>query len=601
MSTATEQIKSTLKGGEFLVKETHFSEIFIPEEFNEEQLMILSATNDFLEREVMPKFEQIEHQEPGVTEQLLLQAGELGLLGLAIPEAYGGMGKDFNTNSIVVETMGKGRSFTLSYGAHVGIGTLPIVYFGNEAQKQKYLPKLATGELKACYCLTEPGSGSDALGAKTRADLSEDGTHYLLNGQKMWITNSGFADIFIVFAQVEGNKFTGFILEKTMPGLTLGAEEKKMGIKGSSTRQVFMENVKVPVENLLGEIGKGHLIAFNILNIGRFKLCAGALGGAKSGLDLAINYANERKQFKVAISSFGAIQFKLAEIATRIYACESANYRVSDLIDNKEKELLAAGQPFEKAILGAADEYAIECALLKVLGSEVLDYSIDEALQVHGGMGYSEETAICGAYRDARINRIFEGTNEINRLLSVDMLIKRAMAGKIDLMSGAMAVQKELMGIPDFSGSDEDGILSKELVAVKNAKKAILMVAGAGVQKLMQKLKDEQEILMNLSDMMIELFTMESTLLRTLKLVNQRGETACSFHIDMTKIFISDAMERLNGHGKHALQSFSEGDELRMMLMGLKRYSKLEPFNTKDARRRVAAKLIEENKYCFSK
>jgi alkylation response protein AidB-like acyl-CoA dehydrogenase len=598
MSVATE-VKSLLKGGEFLVKESNPMDIFTPNDLNEEQQMILQATVDFLDSEVMPKHELIEKQEPGLTEELLNKAGELGLLGLAIPEEYGGLGKDFNTNSLVVETFAKARSFTLSWGAHVGIGTLPIVYFGNEAQKAHYLPKLASGELKACYCLTEPGSGSDALGAKSRADLSEDGKYYILNGQKMWITNSGFADIFIVFAKVDGEKFTGFIVEKGMDGLSLGAEEKKMGIKGSSTRQVFFENVKVPVENLLGEIGKGHLIAFNILNVGRYKLAAGSLGGAKEVLGMAAKYANERQQFKTSIAKFGAIQYKLAEMAIHTYALESACYRASDMIDNYEKLLLSEGKDFTAAILGAADEYAIECAFLKVHGSEVLDFVVDEAVQIHGGMGFSEETHVAGAYRDARINRIFEGTNEINRLLTVDQLLKRAMGGKIDLMGPAMSVQKELMSVPDFGGDDDNGALAKEAKAVKNVKKAILMVAGAAVQKLMTKLKHEQEILMNIADMIIELFAMESTLLRVEKKIAIEGEANAELEITIAKVFISDAVERVNLHGKHALQSFAEGDELRMMLMGLKRFTKLDPFNTKVARRAIAEKISEEEKYCF--
>jgi alkylation response protein AidB-like acyl-CoA dehydrogenase len=598
MSVATE-VKSLLKGGEFLVKESNPMDIFTPNDLNEEQQMILQATVDFLDSEVMPKHELIEKQEPGLTEELLNKAGELGLLGLAIPEEYGGLGKDFNTNSLVVETFAKARSFTLSWGAHVGIGTLPIVYFGNEAQKAHYLPKLASGELKACYCLTEPGSGSDALGAKTRADLSEDGKYYILNGQKMWITNSGFADIFIVFAKVDGEKFTGFIVEKGMDGLSLGAEEKKMGIKGSSTRQVFFENVKVPVENLLGEIGKGHLIAFNILNVGRYKLAAGSLGGAKEVLGMAAKYANERQQFKTSIAKFGAIQYKLAEMAIQTYALESACYRASDMIDNYEKLLLSEGKDFTAAILGAADEYAIECAFLKVHGSEVLDFVVDEAVQIHGGMGFSEETHVAGAYRDARINRIFEGTNEINRLLTVDQLLKRAMGGKIDLMGPAMSVQKELMSVPDFGGDDDSSALAKEAKAVKNVKKAILMVAGAAVQKLMTKLKHEQEILMNIADMIIELFAMESTLLRVEKKIAIEGEANAEIEITIAKVFISDAVERVNLHGKHALQSFAEGDELRMMLMGLKRFTKLDPFNTKVARRAIAEKVSEAEKYCF--
>ncbi len=598
MNTSTE-IKNLIRGGEFLVKESQYQDIFTPSDLDEEQLMILQATNDFLDNEVMPKRDRIEVQEEGVTTTLLEQAGEMGLLGMAVPEEFGGMGKDFNTNSIIVETMARARSFTLSWGAHVGIGTLPIVYFGNQAQKEKYLPKLASGELKASYCLTEPGSGSDALGAKTRADLSEDGQHYILNGQKMWITNAGFADIFIVFAKINGEQFTGFIVERTMEGLSLGAEEKKMGIKGSSTRQVFLENVKVPVENLLGEPGKGHLIAFNILNIGRYKLAAGSLGASKDALRQAAEYANERQQFKTPIAKFGAIQYKLAEMAIQIYALESACYRASDKIDNFEKKLLSEGKDFSEAILGAADEYAIECAFLKVHGSEVLDYCVDEAVQVHGGMGFSEETQVAGAYRDARINRIFEGTNEINRLLTVDQLLKRAMAGKIDIMTAAMAVQKELMSVPDFGAGEDEGILPNELKAVRNIKKAILLVAGAAVQKLMTKLKHEQEILMNIADMIIDLYAAESSVLRLQKKIDTVSEEAADLEIQLVKTFISDAVERVNINGKHALQSFAEGDELRMMLMGLKRYTKLDPFNTKNARRAIAAKVSEDQGYKF--
>lgn len=593
------EAKYILKGGEFIIKETPFQDVFTPGDLDEEQLMILQATNDFLDNEVMPKRDQIEVQEEGVTIGLLDQAGDLGLLGLSIPEEFGGMGKDFNTNSIVGEAMARARSFTLSWGAHVGIGTLPILYFGNQEQKEKYLPKLATGELKAAYCLTEPSSGSDALGAKTRADLSEDGKHYILNGQKMWITNAGFADIFIVFAKIDGEKFTGFIVEKTMEGLSLGAEEDKMGIKGSSTRQVFLENVKVPVENLLGQPGKGHLIAFNILNIGRYKLGMGSLGAAKDAIRQAAEYANERHQFNVPIASFGAIQHKLGEMAIQAYALEAACYRASDKIDSFEKKLLAAGKDFTSAILGAADEYAIECAFLKVHGSDVLDYCVDENVQIHGGMGFSEEAQAAGAYRDARINRIFEGTNEINRLLTVDQLLKRSMAGKIDLMSAAMEVQKELTSIPDFNSSDEGGVLANEVKAVKNIKKALLLVAGGAAQKLMTKLKHEQEILMNIADIIIDLYAAESTVLRVLKKISQEGEDESKVEIAIAKTFISDAVERVSINGKHALQSFAEGDELRMMLMGLKRYTKLDPFNTKNARRLVATKIIEDRGYKF--
>ena len=415
----------------------------------------------------------------------------------------------------------------------------------------------------------------------------------------MWITNAGFADVYIVFCQIDGDKFSALIIDRNLEGFSLGAEEAKMGIKGSSTRQVFLENVKVPKENLLGEIGKGHLIAFNILNVGRYKLAAGVLGGSKVALEQAATYALERQQFKVPIATFGAIQYKLAEMATRIYALQSACYRASDAIDNKEKELMVSGMPYQEAIMKAAEEYAIECSLLKFIGSEVLDYCVDENVQVHGGMGYSEELGAARAYRDARINRIFEGTNEINRLLSVDMLLKRAMSGKIDMMTAAMAVQKELMSVPDMNGDDDSTPLAAEAKAVRNAKKAILMTAGAAAQKLMAKLKHEQEILMNVADMLAAVYSMESTVLRTQKLIAIKGEAACATQIDMTKVFISDALEKLNIDGKHALQSFAEGDELRIMLMGLKRYTKYETINTKDARRRIAAKVLEAKKYSF--
>ncbi|HUM51017.1 MAG TPA: acyl-CoA dehydrogenase family protein [Chitinophagales bacterium] len=599
MSETLSEVKNLLKGGEFLVKEMNYNDTFTPEDLNEEQQMIIDMVTSFIDTEILPVYDKIEKQEPGLTESLLLKAGELGLLGLAIPEEYGGSGKDFNTNSLLVENMARASSFSLSVGAHIGIGTLPIVYFGNEQQKAHYLPKLATGELKASYCLTEPGSGSDALGAKTTAILNAEGTHYVVNGQKMWITNAGFADVYIVFCQIDGDKFSALIIDRNLEGFSLGAEEAKMGIKGSSTRQVFLENVKVPKENLLGEIGKGHLIAFNILNVGRYKLAAGVLGGSKVALEQAATYALERQQFKVPIATFGAIQYKIGEMATRIYALQSACYRASDAIDNKEKELVAGGLPYQEAIMKAAEEYAIECSLLKFIGSEVLDYCVDENVQVHGGMGYSEELGAARAYRDARINRIFEGTNEINRLLSVDMLLKRAMSGKIDMMTSAMAVQKELMSVPDMNGDDDSTPLAAEAKAVRNAKKAILMTAGAAAQKLMAKLKHEQEILMNVADMLAAVYSMESTVLRTQKLIAIRGEAACATQIDMTKVFISDALEKLNTDGKHALQSFAEGDELRIMLMGLKRYTKYETFNTKDARRRIAAKVLEAKKYTF--
>ncbi len=595
MKTTT---RTTIKGGEFIIKSSTANDTFIPEEFSEEHRMIEQTANDFLKQEVRPNLERIDAMEVGLMPSLLDKAGELGLLGVALPEQYGGFGKDFITGTLLTETLGAGHSFSVAMAAHTGIGTLPILYFGNKEQKQKYLPLLSTGKWKASYCLTEPGSGSDALAAKTKAELSADKKHYILNGQKMWITNAGFADLFIVFAQVDGDKFTGFIVEKTFAGLTLGEEEHKMGIKGSSTRQVFFADCKVPVENVLGEIGKGHLIAFNILNVGRLKLAAAALGGAKAVSNLSIDYANTREQFKLKLAKFGAIRYKLAQQAIRIYACESALYRTAFMIDELEKKKLAEGVEYSQALLQAAEEYAIECAILKVDGSETLDYVVDEGVQIYGGYGYSADFPMDRAYRDSRINRIFEGTNEINRLLTVDMILKRAMKGKIDLMTPAMAVQKELMSIPDF-GNGSDELFTAEKKYIANFKKALLAVAGAAVQKLMMTLAKEQEILMNIADMMMYTYIGESILLRTEKLVSLNGEAACTNQLDMMRVYINDAADKINVAGKDAINSFAEGDEQRMLLLGLKRFTKVSPINTKETRRRIAATLIESNKYCF--
>ena len=594
---ATTNAKALL-GGEWIIKESNPYETFIPEDFNEEQSMVMDMCQQFLQSEILPVVERIDKQEPGLIPSLMEKAGEQGLLSTSFPEAYGGLGKDFITSTIVNEGLGGGYSFSVAVAAHTGIGSLPILYFGTEDQKQKYIPKLASGEWKGAYGLTEPNSGSDALGAKTVAVLSEDGKHYLLNGQKCWITNGGFADVYTVFAKIDGDKFTGFIIERGTEGFTQGPEEHKMGIKGSSTVQLYFQDCKVPVENVLGEIGKGHIIAFNILNIGRLKLCAATLGGAKKATDTSIQYAITREQFKMSISKFGAIKHKMAEMAIRMWVCESALYRSAKWIDDKEHELEASGKSFAEALLGAAEEYAIECAMLKVFGSEVLDFVVDEGLQIHGGNGFSDEYMISKAYRDSRINRIYEGTNEINRLLTVDMVLKRAMKGKLDLMGPAMAVQKELMSIPDFGG-EEEGTYAKELKAIANFKKAILMVAGAAVQKLMMQLDKEQEILMNIADMAIEVFHAESALLRVLKLANQKGDAAVSLQADMMKTYLYDAADRINKSGKDALNGFADGDELRMMHIGLKRFTKVEPFNTKEARRRISAKLIADNGYKF--
>lgn len=594
---STEVKKSNIKGGEFLIRETSPEDVFIPEELNEEQKMIRDMANDFLDAEVIPKLEEIDKQQEGLVESLMGKAGELGLLATSIPEEYEGFGKDFNTSLLLTEVMGGGHSFAVALAAHTGIGTLPILYFGTEEQKKKYLPKLASGEWKASYCLTEPGSGSDALAAKTKAELSGDGKHYILNGQKMWITNAGFADIFIVFAQIDGDKFTGFIVEKG-EGLSLGNEEHKMGIKGSSTRQVFLNDCKVPVENVLGEIGKGHLIAFNILNIGRIKLAAAAIGAAKRTSTLSIQYAKERVQFKMPIANFGAIKYKLAEQAIRIFAVESAMYRAGADIQAAEEDLKAEGKSYEEALLGAAQNFAIECAILKVAGSEALDYVVDEGVQIYGGYGFSADYPMDRAYRDSRINRIFEGTNEINRMLTMDMILKKAMKGEVDFMGAAMAVQKELTGIPEF-GDEEEGLFAAEKKAINNFKKAILMAAGAAAQKYMQKLAHEQEILMNLADIAIDIYVAESALLRTEKLAQIKGEAAVKTQINMVKVLIFDTADKINIAGKNAVVSMSEGDMQRMMLMGVKRFTKVAPVNTKDLRREIADVLIEENKYCF--
>ncbi len=587
-------MKTTIEGGGFLIQTSTPEQTFTPEDFNEEQHMIIQMCNEFLDKDVLPYLIEIDQQKEGLMPSLLDKAGELGLLGAAFPEKYGGLGKDFVTATLVNECLGGGHSFAVAMAAHNGIGSLPILYFGTEEQKQKYIPKLATGEMKGAYALTEPGSGSDALGARTTATLSADGKTYAINGQKIWITNAGFADVFTVFAKIDGDKFSAFIVDRNTPGLTFGEEEHKMGIKGSSTRQLFFENCIVPKDNLLGEIGKGHIIAFNILNIGRLKLCAAATGAAKHALSISTTYAKTREQFKVPIASFGAIQHKLAEMVIRLFAAESSLYRTSQWIDNKEHELEAAGK--QDALLGAAEEYAIECAMLKVLGSEALDYVVDEGVQIHGGNGFSDEYNISRAYRDSRINRIFEGTNEINRLLTLDMYLKRAMKGRINIMGAAMAVQKELMSIPDF-GSD-DAPFAAEQKAIANFKKAILMCAGAAAQKLMMKLESEQEVLMNIADMIIDTFQAESILLRSMKMQNNNNPNA-ALALDATRTFIFDAADRISHAGKEALNAFADGDEQRMMLMGLKRFTKVDSFNTKDARRRIAAKVLETEHYFF--
>jgi alkylation response protein AidB-like acyl-CoA dehydrogenase len=593
------QEHTTQTGGAFLVGATQFSDIFIPEDFGEDADMVRTMVRDFVEQEIVPRQEAIEKQEAGVVEALLRKAAELGLLGAHMPEEYGGMEMDENLNTLISDGLGPAGSFTVAFGAHTGIGMLPILFFGTSEQKSHYLPRLINGELKASYCLTEPGSGSDALAARTRADLSDDGTHYILNGQKMWITNAGFANFFIVFAQVGGDKFTGFIVDGDSDGLTLGAEEDKMGIKGSSTRQVFLENVKVPTDRVLGQIGKGHHIAFNALNIGRYKLGVMCLGGCKMSATTAVRYANERIQFKVPISSFGAIKYKLAEQAIRIFALDTAIYRVSGLLEAKNKALIESGSSYAEAKLSSAEEYAIECSIIKIAGSEILDYVVDETLQIHGGMGFSEEGTSARAYRDARINRIYEGTNEINRLLMVDQLFKRALKGRIDLIGPAWDVQKELTSMPSME--KPSGTYGQEKKAIEEFRKALLMVAGGAAKMQMDgklNLEEEQEIVMNVADMMTDLFLAESLLMRVQRLHSLKDKPADqSIYDAILRVFLTDMTARVTKTGTDALISFAEGDLLRTFLMGLKRFTKYPPTNIKTDRRLIADALISQNSY----
>lgn len=591
--------EENIKGGEFLIRETKPEDILIPEEFDEEQLMIGQTCTDFLNAEVLPVIDQIDNMEEGLMPSLLKKAGALGVLGISIPEDLGGFGKNFTNSMYVAEKTGAGYSFSVAISAHTGIGTLPILYYGTEEQRQKYIPKLATGEWLAAYCLTEPNAGSDANSGKTKAVLTEDGKNYLITGQKMWITNGGFADVYIVFAKIGDDKnLSAFIVEKEFGGITLNPEEKKMGIKGSSTRQVFFNDTPVPVENMLSERQNGFKIALNILNIGRAKLATATLGGAKETVTESIKYANERVQFKLPISKFGAIRYKLAEQAIRIFAAESASYRVSKDIDDAIESRLESGMDKQEAFLKGIEEFAAECAILKVAGSEALDYVVDEGVQIFGGMGYSAESSVERAYRDSRINRIFEGTNEINRILTIDFILKRALKGKLDLMGPATAVANELMSIPDFGDSD-DSFFAEEKKAVKNFKKAILMVAGSAVQKLMNTLAKEEEILMNIADMAIDTYQAESVLLRVEKLMETKDKEELKEKIALAKVFIYDAADRINKAGKDALTSFVEGDELTMTLIGLKRFTKMAPLNVKELRQVIAKRLIEKNAYAF--
>lgn len=596
MSTVMAKKVSKVKGGSFLIEEKKPSEIFTPEDFSEEQRAIAKTTRDFIMGEVYPNRNEIENKNMDVLTSLLRKAGEIGLLSFDIPEKYEGLGLDKVCSMLVAENLAPGGgSFAVSHGGHTGIGTWPIIYFGTEAQKKHYLPKLATGELLAAYALTEPHSGSDALAAKTRAVLSEDGKYYTLNGTKMWITNAGFADVFVTFAKVDGEKFSGFIIEKSFPGVSTGGEEHKMGIKGSSTRTLELNDAKVPVENLLGEIGKGHLIAFNVLNMGRFKLGAGCVGGAKAALKDAIAYANERHQFNKPISSFGAIKQKLAEMAIQAYAVESAVYRTAGLID---QALEGVDADDNAGILKGIEEFAIECSAMKVYGTEMLDFVVDEMVQVYGGYGYSEEYPAAVAYRDSRINRIFEGTNEINRLLIPGMLLKKAMKGELPIMAAAKQLMDELLSFPSMD-EDEDGVLAEEQKLVRNAKKVVLMVAGAAAQKYMQAISDQQELLMGVANIIMETYAMESALLRTLKYVAANSEEKADLRIEATRTFISDAMDRIEITARPLLAAVAEGDMLRTQVAALKRFTRHTAYNTIQSRQRIANAMIESGKYLF--
>lgn len=591
--------KKSLNGGEFLIKETQSQDVFIPEEFNEEQRMIAQSCKEFNETQVLPQIEQLEKHDRALLSKLLKEAGQLGLLGISVPEEYEGFGQNFVTSMLTVEEMGKGFSFAVAYSAHTGIGTLPILYYGNEDQKKKYLPLLASGEFIGAYCLTEAEAGSDPNSGKTKAILSEDRTTYTLNGVKIWITNGGIADLFIVFAKIGDDKnLSAFIVEASTPGITIGAEEEKMGIKGSSTVQVYFDNAVIPAENLLGERNGGFKIALNILNLGRIKLSGAAVGACKSTIDHALRYANERKQFGTFISTFGAIKWKLGEMAIRTFASESLTYRASQNIEDAIQHLMEQGMDKGKATVEGIRQYAIEASIAKVFGSEVLDYVTDEAVQIYGGMGYSAETVVERAYRDSRINRIFEGTNEINRMVIVGELLKRAMKGELDLLSPAKAVAAELMSIPDFGSVTTDYFEAKRKMVV-NFKKAILMVAGAAIQKYMDKFADEQEILIALADMIMYTYAAESSLLRTEKLSKTLSDDKLSLFKDMTDVLFYDFAGRINKSGVDAVNAFASGDEHQGMLMGMKRFTKSANVNSIAARRRIADFMIDKNQYAF--
>ena len=591
------------RGGQFLVKETKCENIFTPEDFSEEQIMMRDSVKEFVDKEIWPFKDRFEKKDYALTEETMRKAGEMGFLSIAVPESYGGMGMGFVDTCLVCDYIsGATGSFSTAFGAHTGIGTMPITLYGTEEQKQKYVPKLASGEWFGAYCLTEPGAGSDANSGKTKAVLSEDGTHYKITGQKMWISNAGFCSLFIVFARIEDDKnITGFILENTADnGISFGEEEHKLGIRASSTRQVFFNETKVPVENMLSERGNGFKIAMNALNVGRIKLAAACLDAQRRVVSNAVNYANERVQFNTPISSFGAIRAKLAEMATSTYAGESATYRAAQDIETRIKLREAEGISHQEAELKGVEEFAIECSILKVAVSEDVQNCADEGIQVYGGMGFSEDTPMESAWRDARIARIYEGTNEINRMLAVGMLIKKAMKGQVDLLGPAMKVQEELMGIPSFDTPDYSELFSEEKEMIGKLKKAFLMVAGGAIQKFGTDLEAHQQLLMAAADMLIEIYMAESTVLRTEKLAKKQGEANVQEQIAMARLYLYQAVDIVTQKGKEGIVSFAEGDEQRMMLMGLRRFTKYTNMpNVVALREVITSKLVLENTYCY--
>ncbi|MFN2261368.1 MAG: acyl-CoA dehydrogenase family protein [Psychroflexus sp.] len=592
-----------IRGGQFIVKETKAEDIFTPEDFSEEQIMMRDSVKEFVDREIWAKKEEFEKKNYALTEEVMRKAGKQGFLGVAVPEEYEGMGMDFVSTMLVCDYIsGATGSFSTAFGAHTGIGTLPITLYGTEEQKQKYIPKLASGEWFGAYCLTEPGAGSDANSGKTKAVLSEDGSHYKITGQKMWISNAGFCDLFIVFARIEDDKnITGFIVEKDLEnGISLGEEEKKLGIHSSSTRQVFFEDTKVPAENLLGERNGGFKIAMNALNVGRIKLAAACLDAQRRVIDSAVKYANDRVQFKTPISKFGAIRSKIAEMSTAAYVGESASYRAAKNIEDRINFRKESGNSHQEAELKGVEEFAIECSILKVAVSEDIQECSDEGIQIYGGMGFSADTPMESAWRDARIARIYEGTNEINRMLAVGMLVKKAMKGHVDLLGPAKEVEDELTGIPSFDTPDYSELLAEEKAMLRKLKKAFLMVAGSAAQKYGEDLEEHQQLLLASADILIEIYMAESALLRAEKNAKRFGEDKQKEQIAMAKLNLYHAVDKVNLKGKEAIVSFAEGDEQKMMLMGLKRYTKYENYpNVVELRNTIANKVTEENTYPF--